>query len=162
MKSICIPWPFYQWGIDIVRPFPDTLGKLKFLVVVVDYFTKWIESEPLMCISRRQTIKFLWKRIMTRCGTPRVLLSDNGLQFAKNPFQSLCAEKGIEQRCTSVAHPQANGQTKVSNRTFVNGIKKCLGRAKDNWVKKTTRSRSYRTTPRTSMKETPFSLTYGT
>ena len=144
-------------------PFPEAPGKLKYMVVAVDYFTKWIEAEPLACISGRHMIKFVWKNIMTRFGTPKVLISDNGLQFAENPFRDWCTAKGISQRFTSVAHPQANGQTEVSNRTIVNGIKKRLGKAKGNWAEEIPMVLwSYRTTPRKSTKETPFSLTYGT
>ena len=63
---------------------------------------------------------------------------------------------------TSVAHPQANGQTEVSNRTLVQGIKKQLGKANGNQVDKLPEFLwSYQTTPRTSTKETPFSLAYG-
>ena len=60
----------------------------------------------------------------------KVLISDNGLQFVENPFRDRCIERGIEQRFTFVAYPQANGQTEVSNRTLVQGIKKLLGKAK--------------------------------
>lgn len=82
MTSISSPWPFYQWGIDIVGPFPEAPGRVKFLVVAIDYFTKWVEAEPLASISSRTIIKFMWKNILTKFGTPRVLISDNGLQFA--------------------------------------------------------------------------------
>ena len=133
------------------------------MVVDVDNFTKWIEVEPLACISRRHMIKFVWKNIMTRFGTPKILISDNSLQFDENSFRDWCTAKGISQRFTSMAHPQVNGQTKVSNRTIVNGIKKRLGKAKGNWTEEITMVLwSYRTTPRKSTKETPFSLTYGT
>lgn len=71
-------------------PFPEAPGKVKFLVVAVDYFTKWIEAEPFACITGRQIIKFVWKNILTRFGTPRVLISDNDLQFADNPFKDWC------------------------------------------------------------------------
>ncbi|KAL7596419.1 hypothetical protein Lser_V15G27641 [Lactuca serriola] len=130
-------------------------------VVAVDYFTKWIEAEPLACIIGRHIIKFVWKNIMTRFGTPKILISDNGLQFAENPFKEWCASKGINQRFTSVTHPQANGQKEVSNRTIVNGIKKRLGKAKGNRTEEIPTVLSlYRTTPRTSTQETPFNLTY--
>ena len=75
------------------------------MVGAVDYFTKWIEAEPLACISGRHMIKIVWKNIMTRFGTPKVLISDNGLQFAENPFREWCASKGISQQFTLVAHP---------------------------------------------------------
>ncbi|XP_023746717.1 uncharacterized protein LOC111894856 [Lactuca sativa] len=163
LSNISSPWPFYQWGIDIEGPFLEAPRKLKYMVVAVDYFTKWIEAEPLACISGRHMIKFVWKNIMTRFGTHKVLISDNGLQFAENPFREWCTAKGISQRFTPVAHPQANGQTEVSNRTIVNGIKKRLGKEKGNWAEEIPMVLwSYKTTPRKSTKETPFSLTYET
>lgn len=134
LTKISSPWPFYQWGIDIVGPLPEAPGKLKYMVVMVDYFTKWIEIEPLACISRRQIIKFVWKNILTRFRMPKTLVSDNELQFTENPFRYWCTSKGITQRFTSVAHPQTNGQTEVSNQTFINGIKKQPGKAKGNWA----------------------------
>lgn len=57
--------------------FPDAPGKLKYLVVSVDYFTKWKEAEPPACISGRQMIKFMWKNLVTRFGIPKVFASDN-------------------------------------------------------------------------------------
>lgn len=105
LKSICIPWLFYQWGIDIVGPFSDAPGNVKYVVVALHYFTKWIVAEPLACISGRQMIKFIWKNIITRFGIPKVLISDNGLQFTENLFGSWCVEKVIQRRFTSVAHP---------------------------------------------------------
>ncbi|GKG27987.1 reverse transcriptase domain-containing protein [Tanacetum coccineum] len=45
------PWPFYKWGIDIVGPFPEGPGKVKFLIVAIDYFTKWIEAKPVATIT---------------------------------------------------------------------------------------------------------------
>lgn len=56
------------------------------------------------------------------------MISDSGLQFTENLFRSWCAEKGIEQRFTSVVHPRTNGKTEVSNSTLINGIKKRLGK----------------------------------
>lgn len=95
LTNISIPWPFYQWRIDVVGPFPEAPGKLQYMVVAVDYFMKWIEAEPLACISVRQMIKSIWKNIPTRFGTAKTLISDNGLQFVENPFRNWCANKGI-------------------------------------------------------------------
>nr|KYP56486.1 Gypsy retrotransposon integrase-like protein 1 [Cajanus cajan] len=67
----CIPpaWPFATWGDDILGPFPLAKGQCKFLIVAVDLFTKWIEAEPLACISAHQVQKFLWRNIITRFGS---------------------------------------------------------------------------------------------
>lgn len=87
LSNISSPWLFYQWGIDIVGPFPEAPEKLKYMVVAMDYFTKWIEAEPLACISGRQMIKFVWRNIMTRFDMPKMLVSDYGLQFTEKPFK---------------------------------------------------------------------------
>lgn len=57
LMSIQSPWPFYQWGIDIVGPFLEALEQFKFLVVTVDYFTKWAETEPLVSITGTNILK---------------------------------------------------------------------------------------------------------
>jgi len=47
------PWPLTQWGLDIMGPFPRTIRQLKFLVVDIDYFTKWVEAEALATITEK-------------------------------------------------------------------------------------------------------------
>lgn len=61
--SIYSPWAFYQWGIDIVGPFPKAPGRYKFLVVAVGYFTKWVEAEPLTSIMGKNIFRFVWKNL---------------------------------------------------------------------------------------------------
>nr|XP_043633459.1 uncharacterized protein LOC122604652 [Erigeron canadensis] len=70
LTSISSPWPFYQWGIDIVGPFPMAPGKVRFLVVAIDYFTKWAEAEPLATITGQRILKFVWRNIVCRFGIP--------------------------------------------------------------------------------------------
>lgn len=64
LMSIQSPWPFYQWGIDIVGPFPEAPGRFQLLVVAVDYFTKWVEAEPLVSIIGKNILKFVWKNLV--------------------------------------------------------------------------------------------------
>ncbi|KAL0291192.1 UNVERIFIED_CONTAM: Gag-Pol polyprotein [Sesamum calycinum] len=74
MLSLC---PSSQWGIDIVGPFPLATGQRKFLLVVIDYFTKWIEAEPLTRITKGEVMKFVWKNIICCFGLPWKIISDN-------------------------------------------------------------------------------------
>lgn len=121
LMSITSPWLFFQWEIDIVGPFLKAPGRLKFLIIVIDYFTKWVEAEVVATITRKKTMKFVWKQIICRFGLPHTIISDNGKRFVENPFKRRSIEKGIKHNFTSVAHPQANGQLKVRNRTLVKG-----------------------------------------
>ena len=74
-------WPFAQWGIDIVSPLPQGKGQVKFLLVAIDYFTKWVEAEALAMITEARLQSFVWKSIICRFGIPLMIISDNGRQF---------------------------------------------------------------------------------
>ncbi|XP_022020027.1 uncharacterized protein LOC110920078 [Helianthus annuus] len=156
-------WPFQKWGIDIVGPFPVSTGGVRFLLVAIDYFTKWIKAKPLRTITGDQILRFVWENIVCRYGMPLCIVSDNGKQFPEKPFKTWCERMHIEQNFTSVAHPQANGQVERANRSIVEGIKKRLGKEGVSWADKLPHDLwAHRTMPKTSTKETPFSLTYGT
>ena len=81
LNPLSSPWPFAQWGLDIVGPFPKAIGNKKYLLVGTDYFIKWVEAEPLANIRYVDVKRFVWRNIVTRFGIPRTLVSDNGLQF---------------------------------------------------------------------------------
>nr|KYP55953.1 Pol polyprotein [Cajanus cajan] len=120
--------------MDILGPFPLAKGQCKFLLVAVDYFTKWIEAEPLATITANNVQKFLWKSIVTRFGIPYALITDNGLQFAERKFNKFLEELGIKHRFTSVEHPQANCQAEAANKVILSELKKRLGDAKGLWT----------------------------
>ena len=96
-------------------PFPPAIKQLKFLVVGIDYFTKWVETEALTTITKKNIRSFVWKNIICRYGIPRVLVSDNGKQFDNNAFRDFCLELGIKNHYSSPAHSQTNGQVEVTN-----------------------------------------------
>ena len=81
-------WPFAQWGLDILGPFSTRTRQMKFLVV--GYFTKWVEAEPLAKITQQNVKNFVWKNIVYRFKVPRVLVSDKGRQFDNTPFREFC------------------------------------------------------------------------
>ena len=79
LNPLSSPWPFAQWGLDIVRPFPKAAGNKRYLLIGTDYFTKWVEAEPLANIRDVDVKRFVWKNIVTRFRVPHTLISDNGL-----------------------------------------------------------------------------------
>ncbi|GJY10583.1 reverse transcriptase domain-containing protein [Tanacetum coccineum] len=123
LTPITSPWPFYKWGIDIAGPFPEGPGKVKFLIVAIDYFTKWIEAKAVATITGNQVKKFVWDNIVCRFGLPGEIISDNGKQFRDNPFKDWCEKLCIRQCFASVKHPQANGLVERANRSLGEGIK---------------------------------------
>ncbi|GKA20389.1 reverse transcriptase domain-containing protein [Tanacetum coccineum] len=78
LTPITSPWPFYKWGINIPESFPKGPAKVKFLIVAVDYFTKWIKAKPVATITDNQVKKFVWDNIVCRFGLPREIIADNG------------------------------------------------------------------------------------
>uniref|UniRef100_A0A2N9GIS8 Integrase catalytic domain-containing protein n=1 Tax=Fagus sylvatica TaxID=28930 RepID=A0A2N9GIS8_FAGSY len=124
------PWPFAQWGLDIIGPLPIGKRQLKFAVVAIDYFTKWVEAEPLATITEKNIQNFVWKAVICRFGIPRVLVSDNGKQFDNPKFRQFSEELGIHNHYSSPGHPQANGQVEVTNRSLLKLIKTRLEGAK--------------------------------
>ncbi|GAV77850.1 rve domain-containing protein [Cephalotus follicularis] len=105
LTPITAPWPFAQWGMDFVRPLVVATGQRKFLIVAVDYFTMWVEAEPLAIITEKNTESFVWKSIICRFGVPIVIVSDNGKQFDCQAFHYFFKEWRIEHRLALVAHP---------------------------------------------------------
>ena len=143
-------------------PFPTAIRQLKFLVVSIDYFTKWVEVEPLATITEKSIRIFIWRNIICRYGILRVLVSDNGKQFDNSAFRDFCSELGIKNHYSSPVHPQANGQVEVTNRTLLKIIKTRLEGAKGIWLDELPSVLwAYRSTARTPIGKTPFRLTYG-
>ena len=105
LNPISSPWPFAQWGLDLVGPLPRATGNRQWLIVAIDYFTKWVEAEPLARITNSESRKFVWKNIITRFGIPKCLISDNGTQFNNGPFKKYCSEFGIRNHFSSPAYP---------------------------------------------------------
>nr|GEV02124.1 reverse transcriptase domain-containing protein [Tanacetum cinerariifolium] len=163
LTPITAPWPFYKWGIDIAGPFPEGTRKVKFLIVAMDYFTKWIEAKAVATITGGHVKKFVWDNIVCRFGIPGEIISDNGKQFADNPFKDWCDKLNITQRFASVKHLQSNGLVERANRSLGEGIKARLGVGNKNRVEELPHVLwAHRTMIKSSHGDTPFSLTYGT
>ena len=78
LTVISSPWPFAQWRMDIVGPLPQGKGQVKFLLVAIDYFTKWVEAKALATITEARIQSFIWKNIICRFRIPLTIISDNG------------------------------------------------------------------------------------
>ena len=157
LNPLSSPQPFAQQGLDIVGPFPKAVGNKMYLLVGTDYFTKWVEAEPLVNIRDVDAKRFVWKNIVTRFGIPHTLISNNGLQFDSKVFKRYCCDLGIKNRYSTPSYPQGNGQVETVNKVIVGGIKKRSNDAKRKQVEELPHVLwTYRTIPCRSTKETPF------
>ena len=105
LNPLSSPWPFAQWGLDIVGPFPKVIGNKKYLLVGTDYFIKWVEAKPLANIRDVDVKRFIWKSIVTRFEVPYALISDNDLQFDSKTFRKYCSDLCIKNRYSTPAYP---------------------------------------------------------
>lgn len=143
-------------------PFPKRKYKYKYIIVAVDYFTKWVEVEPLTAMTEKKCQDFVMKNICCRFGISKAFVSDHSTQFDCIPFKEYCSQLGIKNYYTSVCHPHSNGQTEVKNRTIKQGLRKKLEDAKGLWVNELPHILwDYKTTTRTLTGEIPFSLAFG-
>jgi len=117
-----LSWSFATWGIDILGQFPKARGGYKFMIVAIDTFTKWVEAEPVGCITKENTDKFLHGIVM-RFGVPNRLILDNGTKFISKKFENFCVAYEIKHPRSSVNNPMTNGNVKQANGIILQGIK---------------------------------------
>jgi hypothetical protein len=91
-------WSLQRWGMDIVGPLPTAQGNFKFIVVVVEYFTKWIKARPLATITSVSIRKFFWQQIICRFVMPKELTVDNGKKFDCQDFREYSRSIGTKLR----------------------------------------------------------------
>ncbi|GKD99391.1 reverse transcriptase domain-containing protein, partial [Tanacetum coccineum] len=108
--------------IDFMGPFPSSRGN-KYILVAVDYLSKWVEAKALPTNDARVVVKFL-KQLFSRSGTPQAIISDRGTHFCNDQFSKVLQKYGVTHRLSTSYHPQTSGQVEVSNR----GLKRILER----------------------------------
>ncbi|GJW42042.1 reverse transcriptase domain-containing protein [Tanacetum coccineum] len=113
---------FDIWGIDFMGPFPSSRGN-KYILVAVDYLSKWVEAKALPTNDARVVVKFL-KSIFARFGTPRAIISDRGTHFCNDQFAKVMSKYGVTHLLATAYHHQTSDQVEVSNR----GLKRILER----------------------------------
>ena len=128
LQTIPTTWPFVVWGLDMVGPLKGESHKKKYLLVMVDKFTKWIEAKPVKTVESGPVIDFI-SRVVHRYGVPHSIITDNGSNFTADEVKSWCGKMGIKLDYASVYHPQTNGQVERANGLIMSGIKSRLVRS---------------------------------
>jgi ribonuclease HI len=119
-------WPLQRWGLDLLGSLPPAQGNLRYVVVAVEYFSKWIEAKPLATITSVTVQKSFWQNIVCRFGVPKTITVDNGTQFDAEAFKEFCDQIGTKIHFASVRHPESNGLVKTANGIIMTGIMKLI------------------------------------
>jgi hypothetical protein len=156
-------WPLQRWGLNLLGPLPPAQGNLKYVVVAVEYFSKWIEAKPLATITSTTVQKFFWHNIVCRFGMSKAITVDNGTQFDAETFKDFCDQIGTKIHFASVRHPESNELVERANDIIMIGIMKLIfnqprGKWPDELIKVVW---SHNTTTSRSTTFTPFKLLFG-
>ncbi|GKD96412.1 reverse transcriptase domain-containing protein [Tanacetum coccineum] len=146
-------------GIDFMGPFPKS-DKFEYILVAVDYVSKWAEAQALPTNDARVVITFL-KKLLCRFGMPKALISDYGTHFCNKIMEKAMKRYGVNHRFSTSYHPQTSGQVENTNRALKRILEKTV---KDNpaiWSSKLDDALwAFRAACKTPTGTTPYKLIY--
>ena len=161
LHPIPVHSPFYQVGIDFVGPLPKTENGNKYIIVAMDYLTKWPEAKATPTATARDTEKFIYEEIICRHGCPQKILTDRGTHFNNQLINGLMERFKIKHLLSTPYHPQTNGLVERFNRILCESLAKLVEQTNE-WDKYIAPVLfAYRSSKQSTTKLTPFYLTYG-
>jgi hypothetical protein len=154
--------PFAKWGIDFMTCHPHSVGGHGYIIVAVDYFTKWAEAMPTFDNTGKTAALFLFNHVIARFGVPQAIVTDHGSHFRNFMMSELTKKLGLHHDSSTPYYPQANGQVEAINRVLITMIRRMIGIHKTNWHTMLFSSLwAYQTSVKSATGFTPFRLVYG-
>ena len=161
LQGIMVVQIFYVWGIDFMGPFPPSFRNL-YILLAVDYVSKWVEAIACPRNDANIVVGFIQRKILSRFGAPRTIISDEGIHFVNNLFAKLMSRYRVGHVRSLAYHPQSNGQVEISNREMKNILEKTVTANKKDWSSKLEDVLwAYRTSYKSLIGMSPYRIVYG-
>jgi len=122
LHPIIVAVPFTKWGIDFITCYPHSAGGHAYLILVVDYFTKWAEAMPTFSADGKTAAIFIFNHIIARFGVPQAIITNHGSHFRKIMMTELTDQLGLHHDSATPYYPQANGLVEAINKVLVTMI----------------------------------------
>ena len=161
LHPIPVHSPFYQIGIDFVGPLPRTQRGKQYIIVAMDYLTKWPEARAVSEATAKAASQFIYEQIICQHGCPQIILSDRGTHFNNTMVKQLMEKFKINHLLSTPYHPQTNGLVERFNRTLCESLAKLSLKNNDWDLYIAPTLFAYRTTKHSTTKIEPFFLVYG-
>ncbi|XP_017972718.1 PREDICTED: uncharacterized protein LOC18601752 [Theobroma cacao] len=156
------PWSFSMWGMDVIGFItPKASNGHRFILVAIDYFTKWVEAASYANVTQKGVCKFIQKEIICRYGLTERIITDNASNLNGTMVKDVCAKFKIKHHNSTTYRPKMNGAVETANKNIKKIIEKMTEVYKDWHEKLPFALHAYRTSVRTSTRATPYSLVYG-
>jgi len=152
--------PFTHVGLDIVGPLPVTQKGNEYIIVLVDYFTKWVEAEAVKSVTSQDVVEFLVK-VFSRHGAPEVVTTDNGPQFTSDYTKIFLDLYDVYVKFVSTYHPESNGLTENRNKEIGKYLRLLSSKNKEWDQVLPVALWALRTTKNSVTKHSSFELLYG-
>ncbi|MCO5591661.1 hypothetical protein L7F22_045652 [Adiantum nelumboides] len=161
-QAVIANGPFEKWGIDAMGPLPRTANGKLYILVAIDYMTRWVEAQSVAKVNEKTVSKFVYTHICCRFSTPLEIVFDNGPGFRRGLLTEVCEELKISHRHSTPYYPQSNGLVEKANGIIAGIIRKMVESKPKRWDNFLDGAIwAYRTTYRDATQFTPFHLVYG-
>ena len=162
LNVLATPWPFSMWGIDVIGAIePKASNEHHFILVVIDYFTKWVDVASYSSVSRSVVVRFIKKEIICQYGLPRKIVTDNATNLNNKMMKEMHKDFKIQHHNSTPYRPTMNGAVEAANKNIKKIIQKMIVSYKDWHEMLPFVLHGYRTSVCTSTGATLFSLVYG-
>jgi hypothetical protein len=125
--------PFTKWGIDYATCNPLSRKGHRYIIVAVDYFTKWVEAMPMFKDDDKTTNLFLFNQIIAMFGILREIFTNHGSHFQNKMMYELMSNHWLRKENSSPYYPQVNGQVEVVNKSLKTILQRTINSTKSNW-----------------------------